>query len=78
MQQNQHRNDCPAQNTAQAVATEVANGTPNGVGFPVIEGRSGGSVPKLRQSDETGTIHRANTQNMELEMGQVFGKFVPI
>jgi hypothetical protein len=60
------------------IVTEVADRTPNRVGFPAMEGRSEGSVPKSRQSDETGTIHHANTQNMELVMGRVFGMFVPI
>ncbi len=57
---------------------EVANGTPNGVGFSAVEGCSEGSVPKLRHSDKTGTVHCANTQDMEMEMGQGFGMLVLI
>ena len=54
---------------SQEIST-AANRTTNNVQFPAVVGCSYGIVPKLEYSNETWHVHRANAQDMGMEMGR--------
>ena len=68
-QKDQHGDYWPAPSTPQAIEAAVANRAPDRVGFPAVEGCSYGPMPESEHSDKTRVVHRANAQDMGLEMG---------